>query len=246
MVRRILVALALAWAAWPTVSPAHARAVTPAARLHAAAARYRRHLLSERPDLASRAGLERADSRLEPVTEATLGRDAATLSALGESLATLDTATLARRDRATLDTLRARVGRELAPLRDGTWRSDPAIYLGLAHDAPLESARRARRSPCERARRTAGRLRGVPETLRAAEVALRGARIADPEAEAARWRVAMLDLRVTLPALFSDCHEGERYAAFVEADTLALEAMGRFTRFLLDRDSLASISGANR
>jgi hypothetical protein len=226
--RGALLALAL-------FTAAHAAgAATPAARLADAERRYASHLLADRPDLASREGARRADGRLEPVTEATLQRDAGLLAALADSLAAIDGATLGARDRARLDTLRVRVAHEREPLVSGAWRCDPSRYLALAVDAPLASARRPRTSACDRARLATGRLRMVPEVLRAAQVNLEGAAIGDREAAAAPWRGAMQVLRDSLPDLFSDCREPERFARFVEADTLALEAMGRFTRFLLE------------
>ena len=189
-------------------------------------------MLTARPDLAGRDGSARADDRLEPVTEATLERDTAELTAIEAALGAIDAVTLDPSERATLDTLRARAGRESAALRVGLWRTSPDMYLPLAHGAPLEAATRRRVSVCERTRRTAARLRIVPELLRAAEVNLRDATGFDRDAAVARWRAAMMDLRVELPRQFDACHDPERYAAFVEADTLALGAMDRFTRFL--------------
>jgi hypothetical protein len=212
--------------------PARAADASPPVGLHAVTARYEKHLLSARPDLASRAGHARADDRLEPVTEATLERDAAELGEIEMAAAAIDRAPLGAREHEALDTLRARAGRELAALREGTWRTDPDAYLALAHAAPLEAAARPRIGACERARRVAARLRAVPEVLRAAEVNLRDARGFDRDAAVAKWRAAMMDLRLELPKRFDACHDGERFAAFVEADTLALGAMDRFARFL--------------
>lgn len=189
-------------------------------------------MLKARPDLAGRDGSAQADDRLEPVTEATLERDTAELAAIEAALGAIDTVALDTRERATLDTLRARAGRESAALRAGLWRASPDPYLALAHAAPLEAATRKRVGACERARRTAARLRAVPEVLRAAEVNLRAAPPFDRDAAVASWRAAMMDLRLELPRLFDACHDAERYAAFVEADTLALGAMDRFARFL--------------
>jgi hypothetical protein len=166
------------------------------------------------------------------VTEATLERDTAELAAIEAALGAIDTVTLGPTERARLDTLRARAGRESAALRAGLWRTSPDMYLPLAHGAPLAAATRRRVSVCERTRRTTARLRVVPELLRAAEVNLRGANGFDRDAAVATWRAAMMDLRVQLPRQFDACHDAERYAAFVEADTLALGAMDRFARFL--------------
>lgn len=231
MFRRARFAM-LVLAAALAAGPAHAATASPGARLDAAAKRYRAHVLTARPDLAGRDGSAHADDRLEPVTEATLDRDAAELAAIEAALGAIDTLGLDARGRAMLDTLRARAGRESTALRAGLWRTSPDMYLALAHGAPLESATRRRVSVCERARRTSARLRIVPEVLREAEVNLRDAKGFDRDASVARWRAAMMDLRLELPRRFDACHEAERYAAFVEADTLALGAMDRFTRFL--------------
>jgi uncharacterized protein (DUF885 family) len=228
------------------VGLARAAGRTPGSLLHAAATRYQAHLLMARPDLASRAGRTDADDRLEPVTEATLDRDATELAAIEGALAGIDPAALGARDRATLDTLRLRANREADALRAGTWRTNPDAYLALAHDAPLEAATRPRVSACERARRASARLRVLPELLRAAEVNLREARDFDRGAAVARWRAAMMDLRLELPRRFDDCHDAGRYAAFVEADTLALDAMTRFARFLGGNTGALHDSGSAR
>lgn len=216
--------MALALAAGP------ARA-TPAAAVRALAARYAAHLLADRPDLASRYGLAHADDRLEPVTEATLARDAALLGALADSAAAVDRARLRRADAALLDTLCAHVAAEAAPLAADAWRRRPEAYLALAEDAVLAAARQPRVSACERTRRATRRLRAVPEVLRAAEVNLRAATY-DRDDAVARWRAAMVALRTELPAVAATCHDSERYADLVEADSLALEAARRFVRFL--------------
>jgi hypothetical protein len=55
-----------------------------------------------------------------------------------------------------------------------------------------------------------------------------------------RWGEALVDLRTTLPGLFGDCHDPERYADFVEADSLALGAARRFVSLLRARASRGS------
>jgi uncharacterized protein (DUF885 family) len=240
----LLAALALAVAL--RAVPARAADHSPRAQLRAVTTRYEAHLLLARPDLASRAGRESADDRLEPVTEATLERDAGELAAIAQALAAIDPAGLGAHERATLDTLRERTGREAAALRAGLWRTDPDSYLVLARDAPLDAATRPHVSACERARRAAARLRVVPELLRAAEVNLREASGFDRAAAVAHWRAAMMDLRVVLPQRFDACPDGGRYAAFVEADTLALGAMDRFARFLAGESGLLHDLGPSR
>ncbi len=234
MPRRPIPALpvALALAAALASGGAGAAQAPPAARLRALETSWRAHLLAARPDLGSREGLAHCDERLEPITEATLARDAARLAALGDSAAALARLPLAPRDSAALTSLRTRIEREAAPLRDDTWRRDPGAYRALVHDAVMDVARRPHVSPCERARRALRRLRSVPEVLRAAQVNLAAAAAFDPDSETVRWTAAMLDLRVELPRLVGECHDPERYARLVEADTLALDAARRFVAFL--------------
>jgi len=208
-------------------------------RLDAVRARWTEHVRTERPDLAQRFGIGGALRRLEPVTEATLARDAALLAALDDSLAAIEREALPPASRAALDTLRARIEREAEPIRDGTWRRDPEPYLALAHGAVLEAARAPRVTPCGRSARALARLRRVPEVLRAAEVNLLGADAIDAEATASRWAAAMADLRTELPALAVRCHDPERVAQVIEADTLALDAMRRFVAVLRVRAAAA-------
>lgn len=237
MSRSTLLALAAALSIAAT-SPC-AAAPGADARFAAAHARWAEHVRTERPDLAMRWGVDGAQRRLEPVTEATLARDAALLAAISDSLAAIDRDALGPERRAALDTLRARVEREVTPIRDGAWRRDPDLYLALAHSAVLEAARAPRVTPCGRSARALARLRRVPEVLRAAEVNLLGADAVDADAAAARWAAAMADLRTELPVLAARCHDPERVAQVVEADTLALDAMRRFVAVLRVRAAAA-------
>ncbi len=218
----------------------------PAARVEALERAYAGHLLLARPDLAYTYGVTRAADRLAPLTEATLARDAATLDSLQAAADAIDPATLGPGARARRDTLRARIAREAAPLRAGLWRTSAAAYLGFANEAILAVARTPRTSPCERARRATGRLRALPELLRSAQVNLRDASHEDPGAEAAPWLVAMDSLRTALPARVVECREPERYADFVEADSLALGAIARFVRFLHENAELRTIPARTR
>jgi hypothetical protein len=207
---------------------ASAAAGDPATRLRALSARYDAHLRSERPDLGSRAGLARCDDRLVPVTESSLARDAALVAEIADSAAALEREALGPGEQRALAALRERLEREAAPLRSGAWRREPSAYLALVHDAVMQAAQRPHISPCERERRALRRLRAVPEVLRSAEVNLGAASAFDPDSEAVRWGGALADLRTTLPRLFPECHDAERFADLVEADSLALGAARRF------------------
>ena len=107
-----------------------------------------------------------------------------------------------------------------------------ARYRELAHATVLAVANRPHVTQCERTRRVIARLRAVPEVLRAAQVNLRADAAFDPECEAAAWDAAMFDLRTALPALAATCHDPEREADLIEADSTALAAARRFVRFL--------------
>lgn len=195
---------------------------------------YHLHLLRARPDLATRFGVRGADAKLVPVTEATLRSDPAWLRQLAARIADIDRGRLPAGAASRLDSLRARVARELAPHANGAWTRDPAPYLELGPGAVLEVAALPRTGACARTKFATGRLRALPEVLRAARVTLRDLSLAGPgtaDSAAAPWLAAMDSLRA-LPARLAGCREPEREADLVEADTLALAACERFVRFL--------------
>ncbi len=168
------------------------------------------------------------------MTEATLRSDPAWLTRLASRLAALDGRRLTAREAARLDSLRARVARELAPHESGAWARDPALYLELGPGAVFESARLRGAGACARTRHATRRMRALPEVLRAARVTLRALPVANAavaESLAAPWRAAMDSLRA-LPARLAACREPSREADLVEADSLAIAACGRFVRFL--------------
>ncbi len=178
------------------------------------------------------------ESRLAPVTEATLQSDGPWLQRFADRLAALDRAALPPREAERLDTLRARVERERAPYVSGAWLHDPGLYLQLGPGAVLEAATVRRAGACDRLKYAAGRLEAVPEVLRAARVTMRNGRLAaGPQAEA-DWRAAMDSLRA-LPARLMECRDPDREADLVEADSLALGACRRFLRFLREETAVA-------
>ena len=193
---------------------------------------YRRHLLEARPDLATRFGVPGAELRLVPVTEATIARDGAWLTALAARLDSLDARALRPRELARLDTLRAHLALERAPYAARAWSTDPGTYLALVPGAILDVALSRRVSPCARTQRAAGRLAAVPEVLRSAEINLREAEGVDRDRAVATWSAALDSLRNALPAHLSSCNEPKRQAELVTADTLACLAVEHFLRFL--------------
>jgi len=233
VVPRLLLAVLLAAAALAAAAPGDD------ARLRALEERYRQHLLVERPDLGSRFGIERADEQLVPLTTPSLERDAALLAALSDSLGTIRRDALAPARRAALDSLAAHVAFERAPLLAGRWQREAAPYAELVDSAVFDAATRRKVVACARMRRALQRLRSVPELLRAAEITLRAGAVTDRDTALAHLASLQQRLRVALPALSLACHEADRNADLVEADTLALVATRRFAGFLAEsRDSL--------
>ncbi len=185
-----------------------------------------------------------AEAKLVPVTEATLRSDGAWLAAFAARIDTLDRAALPPHLAAALDTLRARVARERAPYASGAWRRDPDAYLHLGPWAVLDVARTPGTGACARAKHATGRLRALPEVLRAARVTMRDGRAQADEGTVLAWSAAMESLRA-LPARLSECREPYREADLVVADTLALDACREFVRFLRESSGMA-VAPANR
>lgn len=189
-------------------------------------------LLEARPDLATRYGLPHAETRLEPVTALSLATARATLSPLRDSLVHIERGALGPRGAAAYDSLAARIEREWSAIERDTWTREPAAYVPLTVGAVLDVALAPRVTPCERARRALKRLRRVPEVLRAAQVQLRSAHDFDRERTLAAWDAGLLALRADAPAAVQGCREPGRNADFVEADSLALDAIVRFVRYV--------------
>lgn len=204
------------------------------AALRDAENQYREHLLAARPDLATRFGVRGADDRLVPVSEATLGADSTWLAEFSWRLRSLSGWPLKRGERDRLDTLRARVAREREPYLGGAWRSDPSLYLQLGPQAVIEAAKVPGSGSCARMNHAIGRMRQLPEVLRAARVTLRPGTEDEGNFAIEPWLAAMDSLR-TLPARLAGCRDPIREADLVEADSLALSACDRFVRFLAER-----------
>ena len=201
-------------------------------RARAVTARYEAHVRADRPDLASRIGFDRCDDRLLPVTPSSLARDRAFLYTMAESILVLQRTALSAAARVEVDRLAGRVIDETGAIRSEAWRRSSSPYLEMVRDAVMMAAKRPRVSPCERERRVLRRLRAVPEVLRAAEVNLASPIAADPDSEAAGWAALESDWRGTLPGLFAGCHDADRYADLVQADSLALASARRFASVL--------------
>ena len=175
-----------------------------------------------------------ADDKLVPVSEATLGADSTWLAEFAWQLRSLSSWPMKRRERDRLDTLRARVEREREPYLSGAWRSDPSLYLELGPQAVIEAAKIPGSGTCARMNHAIGRMRLLPEVLRAARVTLRSGADDEGNYSVGPWLAAMDSLR-TLPARLRGCRDPIREADLVEADSLALGACDRFVRFLAER-----------
>jgi hypothetical protein len=83
-----------------------------------------------------------------------------------------------------------------------------------------------------------GRMRLLPEVLRAARVTLRPGGDDEGNYSIKPWLAAMDSLRA-LPARLAGCRDPVREADLVEADSLALGACDRFVHFLSERQPAA-------
>ena len=230
LVPALLLAAALA-------SPALPR--DPAERVRALGERYREHLLEHRPDLALRWGVQGAKPRLEPLTEATLGRDAAIVAALQAEVAELGAAPLDAEHASLVRMLTGRLEEEQAQVGEGgeLWR-DPLAWVRLLRGTLERALAEAKRGPCDRAQLMAPLLASAPELWRGASIVMRGPTEApglrDSLDAARQW------LREELPPQALTCRDAPRLGAFVQADSLAIRALERYGAFLLGDPSFGS------
>ena len=190
--------------------------------------RYEALLAIHRPDLAQRYTVPVRSTPFVPLNEATIDKHAAELRFL---LAAVDS--IGRGDGARVDTLRARIARELdetAP--GGALRRDALLWLDIVAAAASTSFESGPSAGCDRTHRAALRLRAIPEALRGAAVLMRGANPPDPQAFESRLASLEGLLRRDLPARTDACKEGRRLAEFAEADTLAAASLNVFRRSL--------------
>lgn len=210
----------------------------PAERVRALGERYREHLLEHRPDLALRWGVQGARPRLEPLTEATLERDAAIVAALQAEVAELGSAPLDAEHASLVRMLAGRLAEEQAQVGEGgeLWR-EPFAWVRLLRGTLERALAEARRSPCERAQLMTPLLASAPELWRGASIVMRGPAggpgLRDSLESARQW------LREELPPLALACRDAPRLGLFVQADSLAIRALERYGAFLLGDPSFA-------
>ncbi len=187
--------------------------------------------LASRPDLASLHGDHRGDSRLEPVTQASLAAGRGRVDSLQRRLDEIPSDALSPRGRAVRDSLARWIAESRAELDSARWERDPGAYLDLAGRS-IETLVTPRRSPCMRLQTITRRLRGVPEALRAARVNLREVEAARIEASLPGWARVLSLYRRTLPDYAEPCREAGVVADLAEADTSAVRAVQEFVDYL--------------
>jgi uncharacterized protein (DUF885 family) len=209
-------------------------AVVPApARLARLADEYRTGLLADRPDLAFRLGDRRGEDRLEPVTQASLAREATRLRALAARLDSIPRDSLPPAAALERDSLAARIGAALHELEvTRRWERDPAAYLDLAGDAIAALLERGTGPTCGRARAMARRLTRVPDVLRAARVNLREPPRARVEQALPGYEHLLRFYREGLAPFAARCREARTQADLAEADTAAVRAVEAFLDYL--------------
>ncbi len=228
-----LLALALMLASASAVA---APAAEPAARVRALTERYRSHLLSHRPDLAMRWGLDGARPAIAPLTEATLERDARMLEGLAQDIAAVPVAQLDAESASLHRMLAGRVEDEADQIR--ALRHDAFAWVRLLRDAVEHALSAGKRLPCDQAHVAAPLLRSAPELWRGALVVLRAPAptpaLAESLVAARQW------LREALPPRVLDCRDALRLGAFVQADSQAVMALESLATFALGDSAFAT------
>ena len=188
--------------------------------------RWARRLWRHRPDRAEPWAVPPRPVRFVALDEATLAghvRDLRQLLAAADSLPA----------GARTDTLRVRLGRQLADCAvDGALRRDALLWLDIVAAAARAPFAVGPAGGCDRTRRSAIQLRALPEALRSATVLMRGAAAPDPAAFEQRLSGVERLLRDDLPSRTDACKESRRRAEFVEADSLAAASLAQFRRWL--------------
>jgi len=231
--RRPVIAVALAL----LLAGGAARAAPPARSADAGIAGIADELLAgwleDRPDLASLAGDHRGDRRLEPVTQASLGREAVRLDALARRLDSVPRADLSPGAALRRDSLATRIAAARTELEVAhRWERDPAAYLDLADGAVGWLLEHGTGSACARVRAVTRRLERVPDVLRAARVNLRAPTVEAIEGALPGY-ARVLDLyRATLPDFAARCRDPRTAADLAQADTAAVRAVEDFADYL--------------
>jgi len=224
----LVLALPVAARAANSTAPPHPTAAEQA--LSRLETRYGQLLARHRPDLAERYGATPFSVLFVPIDEASAGPHVRELQQL---LAEADTLRAGSR----ADTLRARLGREIAETGPGgALRRDPLLWLDVIDAAARAPFALGSRNGCDRTHRAALQLRTLPEALRGAIVLMRTAPPPDAAALEARLTGVERLLRTDLPARTEPCKESRHRAEFVEADSLAAASLVQYRHWLTAGD----------
>jgi uncharacterized protein (DUF885 family) len=202
------------------------------------------HMLRTRPQLATRLGVHTWDHLLIPVTQGTLADERAWFHAFRDRLDAVPRTSLAFGHALERDLLVARVDRELLDLEViRPWETNPNSYLDPVASGIQSLLQRDFASPCRRIVAVTGRLRQVPEVLRAARINLRNPPHLATEVAIAQFAGVLHLYREQIAEVATHCKEPRLLADLSEADTLAVRAIDEFIVYLRD-DLLARSNGA--
>ena len=185
--------------------------------------------MTRRPQLATRLGLHGWDSKLVPVTTASVAADIRWLKQMRARVRAIPLSELSVERAQEHDLLMARIERERIELEEvRSWERNPGYYLDIVAGSVLAVLERDFTSPCERVLLATRRLRLVPEVLRAARVNLKDPPRLYTEVAIAQFTGALSFYRTTIPALSRECREPLLHADLAEADSLAVHAVEEF------------------
>ena len=189
--------------------------------------------LERHPTLATRLGVHTWDARLRPITEATVADDDAWLGALQTRLAAIPRARLSFDEALDYDLLENRLARERFDLETvRPWERNPNTYLDAAAGSIQILLQRDFASPQERLRSVIGRLRMVPEALRAAQVNLKHPPRIYTEIAISQFGGALTLYRQDLPAFVHRIKDARLEAEVIIADSTAARAVQEFITYL--------------
>ncbi len=193
------------------------------------------HMLSTRPQLATRLGIHTWDRVLIPVTQVSLDTERAWFQGFQQRLAAVPRASLTFEHGLERDLLVARTDRELLDLDViRPWETNPNSYLDLVAGSIQSLLQRNFASPCRRLEAVSARLRQVPEVLRAARINLSNPPRIATEVAIAQFPGVLRLYREEVAAVATGCREPRVEADLAEADTLAVRAVTEFIGYLRD------------
>src|SRR5436190_16355671 len=185
--------------------------------------------LTRHPQLATRPGLHGWDSKLVPVTQASVESDLQWLREMRARLRAIPVGELSFERAQEHDLLMARIERERIELEEvRSWERNPDAYLDIVAGSVLAVLERDFASPCERVVLASRRLKLVPEVLRAARVNLKRPPRLFVEVAISEFTGALDFYRKTIPALTTECREPLLHADLAEADSMAVHAVEEF------------------